>query len=110
MIWDAIGSRNKDDEKNSCPNGDFFAAKRLFIPAIATSLDALAVGASIAFSGMNTIFYPAAMMGIVTALCSGATVLLGKHLSKTLRCTTFFTVAGGVAIIAVGCKILWEHL
>ncbi len=108
MIIDSIKESRKE-EKNSCPAGDFFAAKRLFIPAIATSLDALAVGAGIAFSG-NTILIPAAMMGIVTALCSGIAVLLGKHLLKTLRHTTFLSIAGGLAIITVGCKILWEHL
>lgn len=109
MIIDSI-KESRGTEKNCCPAGDFFAAKRLFIPAIATSLDALAVGAGIAFSGTSTIIFPALTMGIVTAVCSGTAVLLGKYLQKTLRHTTLLSIAGGLAIIAVGCKILWEHL
>ena len=107
MIWEAC--RNQDEgSKDSCPLGDFFAARNMVVPAIATSLDALAVGAGIAFAG-NDIWIPAAAMGIVTAICSAVSVYIGKLMVN--KCGSGkLAIAGGIAIIAVGIKIFLEDI
>ena len=79
--------------------------KRFSSPA--TSLDALAVGASLAFAGTG-IWLPAAAMGIVTALASASGVLLGRKLG-TLAGERIMMAAGGTAIVLIGLKILLEH-
>ena len=88
--------------------GEFFEFNRMWIPAVATSIDALAVGAGLKFSGAP-ILVPAAAMGVVTAAASAAGVCFGKSLGK-LAGTRALSVAGGVAIILIGANILREHL
>lgn len=108
MIWEAC--KTDDDEKKSCPMGEFFSPLNLLLPAVATSLDALAIGASLAFSG-DKIWLPAIAMGIITALTAGACVLLGKKLAaSTTGMSKRLTIAAGAAIILVGIKILLQEL
>lgn len=92
---------------NHCPP-DFFAPKALFIPAVATSLDALAVGAGLAFAG-NEIWTPALAMGVITALASAIGVLLGRRIGM-LAGERVMMITGGSAIVLIGLKILLEHL
>ena len=111
MIYEGIRPESEEERRKeggecSCPP-DFFATKALFIPAVATSLDALAVGASLAFAGTG-IWLPAAAMGIVTALASASGVLLGRKLG-TLAGERIMMAAGGTAIVLIGLKILLEH-
>ena len=106
MIFDAL---KDDDEQVACKTGsDFFAVKNLFVPAIATSLDALAVGAGFAFSG-RALWIPAASMGIITAIVSAFGVMLGSRL-RDLIPQKYLTIAGGAAIIIIGAKILITDL
>ena len=111
MIYEGIRPESEEERRKeggecSCPP-DFFAPKALFIPAVATSLDALAVGASLAFAGTG-IWLPAAAMWIVTALASASGVLLGRKLG-TLAGERIMMAAGGTAIVLIGLKILLEH-
>lgn len=87
---------------------DFFSPRKLFLPAVATSIDALAVGAGLKFAGSGILF-PALSMGIATALISALGVLIGGRLAS-LAGERIMTVAGGSAIILIGFKILLEHL
>ena len=112
MIYEAIAE--KEPEKNgdgspclNCPP-DFFAPKALVVPAVATSLDALAVGAGLSFAGTG-IWLPALAMGVVTAAASIAGVLLGTRIGM-LAGERVMMIVGGSAIILIGVKILLEHL
>ncbi|MBE6391105.1 MAG: manganese efflux pump [Lentisphaerae bacterium] len=106
MIYEAVAG---DDDDLCCKTGsDFFAVKNLFVPATATSLDALAVGAGFAFSG-RTLWLPAASMGIITAAVSAFGVMLGSRL-RNLIPQKYLTAAGGAAIIIIGAKILITDL
>lgn len=112
MICEAVNE--KEPEKSgdgspglNCPS-DFFAPKALVIPAVATSLDALAVGAGLAFAGTG-IWLPALAMGVVTAAASIAGVLLGTRIGM-LAGERVMMIVGGSAIILIGVKILLEHL
>lgn len=97
----------KDGAEPCCPP-DFFAPRALFLPAIATSLDALAVGAGLAFAGSG-IWIPALAMGVVTAATSAIGVLIGVRLGS-LAGERVMMVIGGCAIVLIGLKILLEHL
>ena len=108
MVWDGLRGEKDDGGNPEVCQLDFFSPAKLFVPAIATSLDALAVGGSIAFAG-NAIWLPAAAMGIVTGVISFCGVELGYKL-KSFGCEKAMTVAGGVVIILIGVRILAEHL
>ncbi len=105
MIWESCHK----EEENSCPLGEFFSPGNLIIPAVATSLDALAIGASLAFAN-KPIWIPAAAMGIITAIVSAVCVLLGKKLSeRKSKIGNKLAAAGGAAIILIGLKILLQY-
>lgn len=84
-----------------------FGLKTMLLMAIATSIDALAVGISLAFLGVN-IWVSAAVIGIVTLLLSGVGVYLGSLFGSRLG--TKAGIVGGIILIAIGLKILIEHL
>lgn len=81
----------------------FFHWRRLFVPAIATSMDALAVGGGLFFS-QSPILLPALSMGIVTAAVSFAGVCLGRRVSCFAGERTMQMI-GGIVIVLVGVKI-----
>ena len=74
--------------------------------AVATSIDALAVGVSFAFLEMS-IWMPIITIGITTMLFSFAGVLLGKKVGERFKSKA--ELVGGLVLIAIGVKILWEH-
>ncbi len=75
--------------------------------AIATSIDAFAVGLTLPLLGAP-LLTSVLTIGVVTALLSGLGVLLGRHFGALLG--KRLDVFGGVVLIALGCKILFEHL
>lgn len=74
--------------------------------AIATSIDALAVGISLAFLSMPVLL-PALIIGAVAALFSCAGVFLGGRLAHVLGRRA--DIAGGLILILIGARILLEH-
>lgn len=79
--------------------------------AIATSIDALAVGVSFAFLGMNTvdtILMPISIIGLVSFLMSLCGLLFGIFFG--CRHNMRVELWGGLILIIIGCKILIEHL
>lgn len=108
MIYDGLKKEQGQPEEPAVCQLDFFSPAKLFIPAIATSLDALAVGGSIAFAG-NTIWVPAICMGVVTGIISFMGVELGYKL-KTFGCEKLMTAIGGAVIVLIGVRILVSHL
>lgn len=96
-------SFSKDDE---CPLNPDFSFKTMFALAVATSIDALAIGVSFAFLKVD-IWKAVAMIGVITALFSGAGVLIGKFFGCRYKSKAEF--AGGFILVAMGLKILLEH-
>lgn len=84
-----------------------FGFKGMIIMAIATSIDALAVGVTLAFLNVNIIF-AASVIGIITAVLSCTGVMLGNVIGKKYGNTA--EMIGGIVLIALGIKILLEHL
>lgn len=100
MIREAVWG----DEESHTPD---FGIKTMLLMAIATSIDALAIGISLAFLGVN-IWTSATIIGIVTLLLSGMGVYLGSLFGSRLGAKA--GIVGGVILIAIGLKILIEHL
>ncbi len=80
---------------------------RLLVLSVATSLDAFAVGLSFAMLQVD-IWYPAAVIGVVTAGLTVAGMLIGSRLGARFGRAMEF--AGGAVLIAVGIKIVVQHL
>ena len=112
MVVEGIKSlrwREKNDaEPPAAGKNDFFSPANMIIPAVATSVDALAVGASLAFAGVTSVWLPAAAMGVVTGAVSFAGVVLG-HKLKRFAGQSVMSIIGGSVILLIGIKILWEH-
>ena len=79
----------------------------LFILSIATSIDALAVGFSFAVL-KHSILWPSIIIGLVTMGLSSFGMVLGMRLGR--YCQKIAGKVGGVVLIAIGLKILLEHL
>lgn len=75
--------------------------------AMVTSIDALAVGVSFSFLQYN-VALAAIIIGLVSFLFAGSGVVLGFFFSKIKRFPTY--IIGGGLLIAIGTKILIEHL
>jgi len=91
-----------------CENHADFSVKAMFILAIATSIDALAVGISLAVAGSVNIWTAVALIGATTFTLSALGVKIGNLFGS--RFEKKAQVAGGVILIVLGVKILLEHL
>lgn len=78
----------------------------LVLLSVATSIDALAVGLSLALLDV-TIWYPATVIGVVTAALTVCGMLIGARVGR--RFGRRVRVVGGLILIAIGAKILVEH-
>ncbi len=78
----------------------------LIVLSVATSIDALAVGLSLALLEV-TIWYPAAVIGVITAGLTVCGMLLGARVGQ--RFGLRVRVLGGIILIGIGIKILVEH-
>lgn len=101
MIWDALKK-----EETLCRT-DMLSHKVLFTMAIATSIDALAVGISFAMIGAS-VWAGSAIIGITTFAICFAGAIFGKKLGSAFEKKA--AVIGGLVLIAIGIKILAEHL
>jgi len=102
MIIDAV----KKKEDGYCPT-DMLSHKVLFTMAIATSIDALAVGISLAIVNAP-IAIGAAIIGLTTFAICFAGAIFGKKLGTAFEQKA--AVIGGLVLIGIGIKILAEHL
>lgn len=84
-----------------------FDVKTMFLLAVATSIDALAVGMSFAFLKVN-IFYAAVFIGVTTFICSLIGIKVGNLFGSRFKAKA--EIAGGLILIFIGCKVLIEHL
>ena len=95
------------EECGSCGCDDL-SVKKMFVMAVATSIDALAVGISLAMAGDVNIFAAVALIGVITFTLSAAGVKIGNVFGS--RFEKKAQIAGGVILILLGLKILLEHL
>ncbi|TYB86502.1 MAG: manganese efflux pump [Kosmotoga sp.] len=101
MIYEALKNQSKKVEKSKT---NFLTILTL---AIATSIDALAIGVAFAILNQN-IFFPALIIGVVTFIFSFAGVKGGDLFGKAFRKGA--EIIGGLILIIIGVRILIEHL
>lgn len=106
MIMDSF----KEEEKKS------FNPRRLkviFALAIATSIDALAVGISFSCTGYSSVaslIYPLTVIGVVSSLMTSFGLCLGLRFGKAIAESLRAELWGGLILVAIGIKVLIEHL
>jgi putative Mn2+ efflux pump MntP len=104
MIREAL----HDDECDGCGEQEGrLKHRQLLLLAIATSVDALAVGVTFAFLKVQ-IYFAISVIGITTFLLSLVGVAVGFFLGARLKKRA--EISGGVILILLGVKILVEHL
>lgn len=101
MIWSAIRGEARQELPDRTRGWD------LVLLSVATSIDALAVGLSLALLGTRVIL-PALVVGLVAAALTIVGMLLGRRIA--LHWGRSVEVAGGLVLIAIGLKIVVEHL
>ena len=102
MLREAFGSGEEETHDAD------FSAKTMFIMAVATSIDALAVGISLAMAGNVNIWIAILLIGVITFAMSAAGVKIGNVFGS--RYEKKAQAAGGFILIVLGLKILLEHL
>ena len=106
MLKEAL---EKEDKSEDDPEKDAdLSVRTMFLMAVATSIDALAVGISLAMVGSVNIWLAAAFIGICTCLLSALGVKIGNVFGSRYEKKAEFV--GGVILILLGVKILLEHL
>jgi putative Mn2+ efflux pump MntP len=104
MIKESFG----DAEENSA--NDSFSAKTMLVMAVATSIDALAVGITFAFTveTVRHLIFAVSSIGVITFIFSAIGVKLGSIFGTKYNKKATFT--GGVILIILGLKLLLEGL
>ena len=104
MLKEAFGK-----ETDSCDiEGVDLSFKTMLVMAIATSIDALAVGISLAMAGDVNILAAVVLIGVITFSLSAVGVKIGNVFGSRYEKKAQF--CGGVILILLGVKILLEHL
>lgn len=102
MIREALGSCDECEETD-----ESLDVKTMLGLAVATSIDALAVGVTFAFLQVNIV--PAvSFIGVITFTLSVAGVKIGNVFGTKYQ--TKAEIIGGIILVLMGCKILLEHL
>ncbi len=105
MILEAFEREKSEEPEASCP--DKTRGGRLLLLSLATSIDALAIGLSLAALNVPVI-YPASVIGAVTFVVSAIGTRIGPVIGRWAGKGA--EIAGGLVLFAIAVKILVEHL
>jgi len=103
MIKEGLSKGFDDEDEKPNKHGFWLLA----ITGFATSIDAMVVGASLAFLDAN-IFTTAGAIGVATFLMVTLGVMLGRGLGRIVGKRA--EVVGGLVLVVIGCVILYEHI
>mgnify|MGYP002595682304 CR=1 FL=1 len=106
MIREALSGEEDEAEDTAAGGGPDH--KKLFLMAIATSIDALAVGLSFSLLNIN-VWGPSTLIGVVCAVITALGLLAGKGLAHADIFGRRAELVGGCVLIGIGLKILYEH-
>ncbi len=104
-----IDSFKDEEEKRFNPR----RFKVILTLAVATSIDALAVGISFScmgYSSLPSLIYPLVAIGIVSSAMTALGLFLGVRFGKAFAGRLRAELWGGIILIAIGVKVLIEHL
>lgn len=107
MIIESVKEGSQESTVCRKTADEFLTLRCLIFQAVATSIDALAIGISFAILNIN-IIYASAVIGVVAFIISFAGGILGKRLGSILKQRA--EIFGGVILILIGLKILFEHV
>lgn len=105
MVWEAV--RGGEDEEGSAHEEPKIDHREMLMLAVATSIDALAVGITFAFLQVN-IVEAISVIGLTTFVLTVVGVWVGHQFGARFERPA--TVVGGVVLILIGLKVLLEHL
>ena len=94
--------------KEESNGNDSFSFKTMLLLALATSIDALAVGITFALLPDVNVPLAVCLIGITTFVCSAAGLKVGNLFGLKYKAKA--ELAGGIILILIGLKILLEHL
>ena len=100
-------SYGPEEEEESCSVDASLDLRRLLLMAVATSIDALAVGVTFAFLDVS-ITFAITVIGVTTFVISLAGVVVGNFFGARYKKRA--EISGGVILILLGAKILLQHL
>ncbi|MDR1590026.1 MAG: manganese efflux pump MntP family protein [Oscillospiraceae bacterium] len=103
MIKDSFSKENGEQETDKNP----FGFTRMLILAVATSIDALAVGITFAFFRVN-IYSAISITGAITFFIAMCGVVIGNVFGTRFKARAEFT--GGAVLVIIGIKIVLEHM
>ena len=103
MLWEAVRGGDGQREPRDPTRG-----WTLVVLSVATSIDALAVGLSLAVLG-ESIWVAALVIGLVALGFTAGGLHLGRLVGGLERLARFANVLGGLVLIAIGLRILWDH-
>ena len=103
MLWEALRPGSDDD----APAGTDVGVRELLVLALATSIDALAVGVSFAFLDID-VWVAVLVIGLTTFVLSVVAVLLGHRVGTRFQRPA--EVVGGLVLILIGAQIVAQHL
>lgn len=106
MIYESFED-DKEEEKTNDKLIDPTRGFSLLFIAVATSIDAMAVGLSLAMLDIN-IWYPSVIIGLVTFSLTVLGMKIGERVGK--KFSSHMEVVGGLILIGIGLKILVEHM
>lgn len=104
----AVESFKKDEDECGCDKTDSLDIKELFVLAIATSIDALAVGIAFSLDPDTNIVSSIAIIGIVTFIICSLGVVIGHKFGARFKSKAEFL--GGAVLVIIGLKLLIEGL
>ena len=107
MIKESFEKEEKKEEEKEIPSSPL-AFKTMLTMAIATSIDALAVGISFGILPDVNITVAVSSIGIITFILSAVGVKIGNVFGAKYKSKAEF--AGGIILVLLGIKILLEHL
>jgi putative Mn2+ efflux pump MntP len=94
--------------KQAQERSDRLSAAVLLVLAVATSIDALAVGITFSFFLAGSLAVAVIIIGVVTFIFSYAGFYIGKSAGHFFE--NKIEIAGGIVLLCIGAKILFEHL
>ena len=105
MVWEAL---HPEPEDEVCTPKDPTRGAQLLLLAVATSIDALAVGLSFSVLG-QPIVLPAVVIGVVCFALTALGVRLGCLFGSVSAISRYAEILGGVTLIGIGLKILTDN-
>lgn len=110
VLLSAIGAGmiKENLSKEESNGNDSFSFKTMLLLALATSIDALAVGITFALLPDVNVPLAVCLIGITTFVCSAAGLKVGNLFGLKYKAKA--ELAGGIILILIGLKILLEHL